>query len=247
MRRLLSNGLTNAKQRKHGDWFESVILYMLAGDSADGKRDVCPWKTAACFLICLVTAGRGLCPSVWAARKWRTLRFLNERKAFLAQLGDELNLLSVRAFRKGMQAVARLNGTSDLRYWRFAGDLMRSRPEIQFYDYSKDLDTYRRWLAGELPPNLHLTYSADETTSDEEIWSLCAQGGTVAVVFDTKKDQPLPESFACVEGYTGLPHHVRVIDGDVDDWRFLDPAGVVVGLRAKGRARTDTSGFVRAA
>jgi hypothetical protein len=28
------------------------------------------------------------------------------------------------------------------------------------------------------------------------------------------------------------------------DLRFLDPAGVYVGLRAKGRAKNDASGFV---
>ena len=35
-----------------------------------------------------------------------------------------------------------------------------------------------------------------------------------------------------------------MIDGDKDDLRFLDPANVVVGLYAKGKAKKDTSGFV---
>jgi hypothetical protein len=51
----------------------------------------------------------------------------------------------------------------------------------------------------------------------------------VAVVF---KDVP--------DSYIGR----TVIDGDDTDLRFLDPKGVVVGLKAKGRARKDTSGFV---
>ena len=37
---------------------------------------------------------------------------------------------------------------------------------------------------------------------------------------------------------------VKVIDGDTDDLRFLDPTNVVVGLKAKGDAKHDTSGFV---
>jgi hypothetical protein len=38
---------------------------------------------------------------------------------------------------------------------------------------------------------------------------------------------------------------LRVIDGDKDDLRFLDPKGVVVGLVAKGKkAKQDKSGFV---
>jgi hypothetical protein len=51
----------------------------------------------------------------------------------------------------------------------------------------------------------------------------------VAVVFDK-----LPET------YLGKP----VIDGDVSDLRFLDPKGVIVGLKAKGKAKKDSSGFV---
>jgi hypothetical protein len=35
-----------------------------------------------------------------------------------------------------------------------------------------------------------------------------------------------------------------VINGDADDLRFLDPAHVFVGLKGKGRAKQDTSGFV---
>ena len=37
----------------------------------------------------------------------------------------------------------------------------------------------------------------------------------------------------------------RIIDGDEHDARFLDPGpSYVVALTAKGRAKTDTSGFV---
>jgi hypothetical protein len=36
----------------------------------------------------------------------------------------------------------------------------------------------------------------------------------------------------------------KVINGDKDDLRFLDPKNVVVGLKAKGKARKDNSGFV---
>ena len=44
-----------------------------------------------------------------------------------------------------------------------------------------------------------------------------------------------------------LPTHWNgfpVINGDENDLRFLDPKGVVVGLKAKGKAKTDTTGFV---
>jgi hypothetical protein len=35
-----------------------------------------------------------------------------------------------------------------------------------------------------------------------------------------------------------------VIDGDQSDLRFLDPKGVIVGLKAKGKGKHDTSGFI---
>ena len=37
---------------------------------------------------------------------------------------------------------------------------------------------------------------------------------------------------------------LKVIDGDKHDMRFLDEDNVVVGLKAKGKARKDYSGFV---
>jgi hypothetical protein len=35
-----------------------------------------------------------------------------------------------------------------------------------------------------------------------------------------------------------------VVDGDETDLRFLDPKGVIVGLKAKGKGKKDESGFV---
>ena len=61
------------------------------------------------------------------------------------------------------------------------------------------------------------------------------QNYNVATVFGIKKTLPMPES------YNGLP----VFNGEESDLRFLDPKGVVVGLYAKGRAKKDTSGFVK--
>jgi hypothetical protein len=36
-----------------------------------------------------------------------------------------------------------------------------------------------------------------------------------------------------------------VFNGEDSDLRFLDPKNVVVGLYAKGKAKKDTSGFVK--
>ena len=55
-------------------------------------------------------------------------------------------------------------------------------------------------------------------------------GMNVAVVF--KKELP--------DTYFGK----KVINGDDTDLRFLDEKNVIVGLKAKGKAKKDTSGFV---
>jgi hypothetical protein len=36
-----------------------------------------------------------------------------------------------------------------------------------------------------------------------------------------------------------------VFNGDESDLRFLDPKGSVIGLYAKGKAKKDTTGFVK--
>ena len=86
------------------------------------------------------------------------------------------------------------------------------------------------FLDGTLPKNYNLTFSRSETNENDCI-SILKRGGNVAVVF---RGKALPTH------WQGFP----VINGDENDLRFLDPKGVVVGLSAKGKAKTDTSGFV---
>jgi hypothetical protein len=61
--------------------------------------------------------------------------------------------------------------------------------------------------------------------------AVLAAGGNVAVVF---RSPPLPAT------WNGYP----VVDGDQTDLRFLDGTNVVVGLKAKGTAKNDSTGFV---
>jgi hypothetical protein len=82
-------------------------------------------------------------------------------------------------------------------------------------------------------PNYHLTFSHSGHNLEDCLEAL-QHAVNVAVVFTTLRGEHLPET------WNGFP----VIDGDSHDCRFLDPTGVVVGLRAKGMAKGSQSPFV---
>ena len=100
----------------------------------------------------------------------------------------------------------------------------------RFYDYTKSLKRFTRFLNGELPENYHLTYSRSEETTDALVIALCKSGGNVAVVFRER----LPETWLGFE----------VLNGDENDLRFKDKKGCIVGLIEKGLAKKDETGFV---
>jgi len=66
--------------------------------------------------------------------------------------------------------------------------------------------------------------------NDFQATQVLKAGGNVAMVFRKQ----LPKTY---KGY-------KVINGDEHDMRFTDPKNVIVGLTAKGEAKTDKSGFV---
>jgi len=85
-------------------------------------------------------------------------------------------------------------------------------------------------LDGGLPPNYHLTFSRSESNG-RACDLVAAKGGNIAAVFSCTE---LPAM------YKGVP----VANGDLHDLRFLDPSPCYVGLVAKGKAKSDKSGFV---
>lgn len=200
--------------------------------------NVCPMATKACTIACLNTAGRGgifkkgfTTNAIQEARIRKTRQYFKHRPDFMSQLVKETEAGLRRAERKGLTAVFRLNGTSDLRWENVMvqrdgvnyPNVMKAFPDVQFYDYTK-IPNRRR-----LPANYDLTFSLAESNRADAIAAL-ASGLNVAAVFR----KVLPAS------YLGCP----VVNGDESDLRFLDERGVIVGLTAKGKAKKDTSGFV---
>lgn len=227
----VSQDAKTVKGEAHG-WL-TAILYMLP-HLQGGLGNLCIAASPECASMCLDTAGRGVFQSVREARMRRTREFFAGVRKFIDRLCAEIRALQRKARRLHLKLCVRLNGLSDVPWERMVGSdgrtLMETFPDVQFYDYTKRPNREALW------PNYHLTFSRSELNGAQCLTEL-SRGRNVAVVFSTKRGAPLP---AMWNGY-------RVIDGDLSDLRFLDPRGVVVGLRAKGRARRAKHGFVEAA
>jgi hypothetical protein len=229
---LTANSTKIEHSNDFGAGYLSKVMYLAPADASG--RNVCPWYTAGCKAVCLgLTAGRMRFDSTRRAQLRRTALFFDDRPEFMRQLEHEIRLHIKAAHRKGLRAAVRLNGTSDILWEKVAPWLFTMFPNVQFYDYSKAPEHLRR----NTPANYHLTFSLAETDDNQrEANNWIAAGRNVAVVFDTKRGAPLPLTW----------RERPVIDADVHDMRFLDAAGIIAGLRAKGDATKDTSGFVQA-
>jgi len=204
----------------------------LSPNSVSGYN-VCSDATQGCIDACLDTAGRGAMPSVQTARTNKTKRFFEDRDGFLTDLWKEVKSAIKSATRKELKFCMRPNLTSDLPWEliKHKGEtLINAFNPCRFYDYTKSLKRFSRFLNGELPENYHLTFSRSEETTNQLVIALCKSGGNVAVVFRER----LPETWLGIE----------VLDGDENDLRFQDKTGCIVGLVEKGLAKKDITGFV---
>ena len=206
----------------------SFILH-LAPSTLSG-HNTCPKATPGCIASCLNTAGRGgmfkrgeNTNTIQRARIRKTVAFFFDRDAFMKDLTNDIDKAINYARKQGLKPVFRLNGTSDLAWEKYTiGDtglnIFQMFPTVQFYDYTKVLGRKVKHI-----PNYHLTFSRAENNA-ADIPKAVAQGMNVAVVYDR-----IPEG---------------VYSADEDDLRFLDPRVGIIGLKAKGRAKKDYSGFV---
>lgn len=208
-------------QKGAREGYLSFILHLAPSDVSG--YNTCPKATAGCRAACLNTAGRGgmfrrgeTTNVIQQARIRKTRYFFEDRAGFLRDLEADITKAIKFAERKGLTPVFRLNGTSDLS-WEKHG-IIQKFPQVQFYDYTKILGRKVKGLA-----NYHLTFSRAES-NDRDCFRALEQGMNVAVVYDR-----IPEG---------------MYSADDTDLRFRDPKVGYIGLKAKGPAKKDRSGFV---
>jgi hypothetical protein len=206
----------------------SFILHLAPADVSG--HEVCPKRTAGCTAACLNTAGRGgmfkrgeNTNVIQKARVRKTEYFFANRDAFMEDLVTDIMKAVNFARRKGLVPVFRLNGTSDLSWEKYevpnmGKNIFDTFSTLQFYDYTKVLGRKVKDI-----PNYHLTFSRAEC-NDADVQKALDNGMNVAAVYDE-----IPEG---------------MYSADETDLRFLDPKVGMMGLKAKGRAKKDYSGFV---
>lgn len=255
-RLLTINNPKTLKGEDVNDKYITAIMHM----SPINTR-ICPYQDiAGCKVACLNTAGRGgiykkgeTTNVIQEARKRKTSMYLEARNFFMRDLITDIGKFVRYCENKAKLPAVRLNGTSDIQWENiYIGDreqytldlndmsnvevfkkkqdglncknIFEHFPSVQFYDYTK-IPT--RKITG--IDNYHLTWSYSEANKKyAEYFNTINYN--IAVVFNG--EFPIY--------YKGR----EVVDGDESDLRFLDKPRVVVGLKAKGKAKKDMSGFV---
>ncbi len=241
---LLSQGNSNAKTRKN---FRPTRILYLTPASKSGTN-FCGRSTPGCVWSCLNSAGRGVFKSVIKARENRSQFIINFEKIFLTKVAYDIKKLvrskeAAQDYPQKPELAIRLNGTSDLALVEmlYENKLLEDIPtNVIFYDYTKYPEKVGAYKIGK--HRYFVTWSHSEDHFSKALGKMVynfktslqmlESGKLVAVVFMNQ----LPKFWF---GY-------KVIDGDERDDLMIDVyptlkkgAGVVLGLRAKGKKIKD--------
>ena len=222
--KLLSEGYSNAKTKKNIR--ETLILYLSPAKQNSKGINLCPKASSGCLMACLYTAGHGKFTNTQNARMNRTEYYLSDRFLFLEQIVTEINK---KAKKTNGELAIRLNGTSDIKLVEQICQMYTIADNVVFYDYTKIPSK----AGDKIMPSGHrymVTFSRAEDNEDIAL-EILKNGGVVSMVFAKE----LPSE------YKGF----KVVDGDDRDDLMLDvDGGCIIGLKAKGEAKKDKSGFV---
>ena len=230
VKNLLSKGTTNSKTAKND--IKTFILYLAPHNLNSKGITLCPNASKGCIASCLYSAGRGKFSNVQNSRINKANYYVTDKKAFVKQLVFEIKKELEKASNKDEKIAFRLNGTSDIdfvylmkKYENFDIELI-AYDKVYFYDYTKSIARAKRYKDYK---KYTLTFSKSESNEKETLEALNL-GINLAAVFSGD----LPKY------YNG----VKVVDGDKSDLEMIYHKKVILGLKAKGDAKKDQTGFV---
>jgi len=232
----------NPKINKNGKVVEVETGGLHLAPSWSSGFNTCAEASEGCIAACLNTAGNpAYMESKLLSRLNKTQAYFKQRKAFMAVLVFEMLAHRRKHMALGKAVAYRLNCTSDLPIENLSIDyngqnigLMALFHGCQFYDYTAILKRMKKFCTGAMPVNYHLTFSRKEN-NDSSVQEVMAMGGNVAVCMESSVYKAAISS--------GLYNGYKVTNGDLHDYRPSDISNSYVVLKAKGDAKTDTSGF----
>jgi len=212
---LTTQSLKTIKGEKRG--ITTYIMYLAPHKQNAKGKNLCPHATNGCAKACLYNSGNARFNKVQKSRINKSNYFIYARDLFLKQLYIEIAQAEILHKIENTPFAVRLNGTSDIMFEKYKiiddKNIFELFPNVQFYDYTKIPNRLNN-----IPSNYHLTFSRSEN-NDHLIKKVLNKGVNVAVVFDK-----LPKKYLGVD----------VLNGDIDDLRFLDKkGGYVIGLTYK--------------
>ena len=187
--------------------------------------ETCPGRSDECTALCLNNSGMNSMimqdDRITKSRIKKTKMFFENRPYFMEWLIAEIKNGKKLADKKGFSFSVRLNNTSDIDPREFYViengvkiNVLEMFPDIMFYDYSKVLS---RLQLPKLYDNYNLTYSYSGYNM-KQCMEAINNGVNIAMVFKN-----VPPTFNGFE----------VINGDLNDLRYRDGKGVIVGLKFK--------------
>ena len=212
-----------------------------------------PFSKKSCMDLCISNTGQMKFKDSVNLRNSRTSQFYDWKHSrdpfngFVLKLQSEIEELKTKCLEDGFKLAIRLNTVSDVLWERMpylnAPNIFEYNNDIIFYDYSKVPIDKR---INRIPGNYHLTFSHSGHFDRSE--NALKNNINIAIVFYCLRENcPNCKSYAgnkysCKPSIYEMNNKIyKVLDGDINDLRFLDDGPAIIGLSYKTASKRFTN------